>query len=83
MSSSSSMSTCPFLGASRPRFIEYEAQVRAEYQWVPERVFGERRRALLTEFLARQPLYHTPPIRDALEARARDNLAYALNRLGD
>jgi predicted metal-dependent HD superfamily phosphohydrolase len=70
------------LGAARSRFVEYEAQVRAEYQWVPERFFCERRRAILTKFLARQPIYHTPQIREALEAQARDNLAYALKQLG-
>jgi predicted metal-dependent HD superfamily phosphohydrolase len=70
------------LGAPGPRFVEYEAQVRAEYQWVPAQLFCERRRAILTEFLARQSIYHTPQIRDVLEAQARANLAYALKQLG-
>lgn len=70
------------LGASRPRFIEYEAQVRAEYEWVPGWLFRRKRRDILKEFLARQPIYNTPLIRDELESQARENLAYSIVQLG-
>jgi predicted metal-dependent HD superfamily phosphohydrolase len=69
------------LGAPRPRFVEYEAQVRAEYGWVPGFVFRRKRRSLLAEFLARNPIYNTPRLREALEKRARENLAYSIQQL--
>jgi predicted metal-dependent HD superfamily phosphohydrolase len=70
------------LGAPRPRFEEYEAQVRAEYGWVPAFLFRRKRRGILAEFLARNPIYNTPRLRESLEGRARENLAYSLERLG-
>lgn len=69
------------LGASRTRFEEYENQVRAEYAWVPEPLFRQKRAEVLAEFLARQPLYNTAPLRAALEGQARENLAYSLQQL--
>jgi len=70
------------LGSPRQRFIEYEAQVRGEYQWVPGFLFRKKRRGILKEFLARNPIYNTPEIRQALESQARDNLAYSVKQLG-
>ncbi len=70
------------LGAPRPRFLEYEAQVRAEYGWVPGWLFRRKRREILKEFLARQPIYGTPLIRDDIEGRARENLAHSIAALG-
>jgi predicted metal-dependent HD superfamily phosphohydrolase len=70
------------LGSSRHRFIEYETQVRGEYQWVPGFLFRKKRRGILKEFLARNPIYNTPEIRQALESQARDNLAYSVKQLG-
>ncbi|MEQ1657984.1 MAG: N-methyl-D-aspartate receptor NMDAR2C subunit [Hylemonella sp.] len=70
------------LGAPRPRFLEYEEQVRAEYAWVPGFLFRRKRREILKEFLARQPIYNTPSIREELESRARENLAYSMAALG-
>jgi predicted metal-dependent HD superfamily phosphohydrolase len=69
------------LGAPRPRFIEYEAQVRKEYDWVPGWLFRRKRRGILKEFLARDPIYNTPQIRGKLESQARENLAYCLSQL--
>ncbi len=70
------------LGASRPRFLEYERQVRAEYAWVPGFLFRRKRREILGEFLARRPIFSTPLIRDEIEGRARENLAYSMALLG-
>jgi predicted metal-dependent HD superfamily phosphohydrolase len=70
------------LGAPRPRFDEYEAQVRAEYGWVPGFLFRRKRREILAEFLARNPIYNTPRLRESLEGRARENLAYSLEQPG-
>jgi predicted metal-dependent HD superfamily phosphohydrolase len=69
------------LGAPRGRFDEYEAQVRAEYGWIPGILFRRKRREVLAEFLARNPIYNTARLRQAREAQARDNLAYSIQRL--
>lgn len=69
------------LGAPRARFIEYEEQVRKEYDWVPGWLFRRKRRGILKEFLARDPIYNTPQIRARLEGQARENLAYSLSQL--
>lgn len=70
------------LSASRVRFDEYEVQVRAEYSWVPGFLFRTKRRDVLAGFLARQPIYNTPTLRDAFESQARENLTYSLHQLG-
>ena len=70
------------LGAPRPRFLDYEEQVRAEYGWVPGFLFRRKRREILKEFLAREPIFGTPLIREEIEGRARENLAYSIAALG-
>lgn len=70
------------LGAPRARFDEYEVQVRAEYGWVPGFLFRTKRRDVLAGFLARQPIFNTPTLRESLEGQARENLAYSLVQLG-
>lgn len=69
------------LGASPARFAEFERQVRAEYAHVPEAAYRTGRAAVLGGFAARPWIYGTRPYRDALEVRARDNIANALVRL--
>ncbi|HEY4366633.1 MAG TPA: hypothetical protein VGN07_05315 [Steroidobacteraceae bacterium] len=69
------------LGAPRPRFVEYETQVRTEYQWVPGWLFRRKRRAVLKEFVARSAIYSTVQIREKLESQARANLEYSLQLL--
>lgn len=69
------------LGAAPERFDEYEEQVRAEYRWVPDFLFRRKRQEILAEFLARNPIYGTQALRDALEAQARANLARSVSRL--
>jgi len=71
------------LGAPRARFDAYEVQVRAEYAWVPEPVFRQKRSELLMAFLARPFLYSTPALHAMLEAPARANLAHSLKCLQD
>lgn len=67
------------LGAPPPRFAEYERQIRAEYAHVPAQQFEERRRAILSRFLERRPLYVTPGLRAEREAQARANLQSAID----
>lgn len=66
------------LGATPERFAEYDAQVRAEYAWVPGFVYRMKRRSVLKAFLARPRLYGTDHFRARYEAQARHNLAAVL-----
>jgi predicted metal-dependent HD superfamily phosphohydrolase len=66
------------LGVPPERFAQYERQIRIEYAHVPPAIFEPRRRAILGAFLAREPLYLTPPMRDRLELTARSNLRRAI-----
>ena len=70
------------LGAAPARFDEYEAQIRAEYAWVPEPLFREKRREVLNAFLAREALFSTAYFRQKLESRARANLRRSIEALG-
>lgn len=69
------------LGAEPARFDEYERQVRAEYAWVPEPVFREKRLAILQGFLDRSCLYNTAYFMQRLEDKARANLRRSVSRL--
>lgn len=66
------------LGAERPRFDEYERQIRDEYAYVPGFLFRRKRREILKTFLDRPVLYSTRALRERLDARARDNLRRAI-----
>jgi len=68
------------LGATNPRFRAYCDQVRTEYAAVPEAAFRAGRRAVLTDFLARMPLFQHPALAH-LNARAEYNLCEALKDL--
>ena len=65
------------LGATEPRFAQYERQIREEYSFVPEGVFREKRRAILRSFIARPRIYSTQHFFGLLEQQARVNLAGA------
>ncbi|WP_395749410.1 N-methyl-D-aspartate receptor NMDAR2C subunit [Prosthecobacter sp.] len=56
------------------RVLEYEQQIRAEYAWVPQAVYAEKRAEILTIFLNRQQIYLTGWARERFEVRARENL---------
>lgn len=66
------------LGAERPRFDEYERQIRDEYAFVPGFLFRRKRRQILRTFLDRPVLYSTAVLRERFEARARENLQRAI-----
>jgi predicted metal-dependent HD superfamily phosphohydrolase len=70
------------LGASYELFDRYEAAIRAEYASVPDAVFREGRARILRAFLTRPVIFTTPPLQEALELRARENLVRSLARLG-
>lgn len=69
------------LGADRPRYEAFEKGVRREYRWVPGFLFRSRRKEILAGFLRRETIYHHAPIREKLEAKARQNLAWAIGEL--
>lgn len=62
------------LGANAERFDEYERQIRAEYHWVPMRVYREKRIEILRRFLDCEHLYHTSVFQMRFETQARLNL---------
>jgi len=69
------------LGAPPGRFDEYERQIRAEYAFVPEALFREKRGAVLRGFLQRPTIFATAACRQRFEATARSNLAKAIASL--
>jgi predicted metal-dependent HD superfamily phosphohydrolase len=69
------------LGSAPARFAEYEAQVRAEYDWIPAAQFRARRAAILEGFLRRATLYRTEHFQRLYEAQARQNLEKSLREM--
>jgi predicted metal-dependent HD superfamily phosphohydrolase len=69
------------LGAPKPRFDEYEQQIRREYSWVPEFVYRHKRKKLLQEFANRASLYSTDGFRVHFEQSARHNIRRSLQSL--
>ncbi len=65
------------LGAEPARFAEYDAQVRAEYRWVPSWLYRRKRKEVLAGFLARPAIYGTERFRERFEGQARENLRSA------
>jgi predicted metal-dependent HD superfamily phosphohydrolase len=70
------------LGASEARYAWYAEAIRREYAWVPEDRYRAGRRQVLEAFLARERIYHTEPMFQALEAAARRNLSQEVESLG-
>jgi predicted metal-dependent HD superfamily phosphohydrolase len=70
------------LGREPAEFAEYERRIRDEYREVPERLYREGRSAILSRFLAWDPIYHSSYFRARYEPNARRNLSRALERLG-
>jgi len=69
------------LGAEPARFDEYEAQVRREYEWVPDAAFRTGRAKILKQLLDRPHLFGTAGFRQRYEAQARRNLQCSLASL--
>jgi predicted metal-dependent HD superfamily phosphohydrolase len=62
------------LGSSAERFVEYEQQIRAEYNLVPELIFHQKRQEILQGFLDRSTIYSTEYFQEKLELLARANI---------
>ena len=69
------------LAAPPDDYEAYRRAIRREYAWVAEPDWITGRRRVLEHFLERERIYQTPPLYDALEARARDNLRRELSLL--
>jgi len=69
------------LGQTPERFWEYEKQIRAEYAFVPEKTFREKRAEILERFLSRPRLYNTDHFYNQYESQARANLAASIQSL--
>jgi predicted metal-dependent HD superfamily phosphohydrolase len=69
------------LGQGKERFQEYEAQIRREYEWVPEATFAAKRAEILERFLARKRIYSTEPFFAKYEQQARANLQDSVRTL--
>jgi predicted metal-dependent HD superfamily phosphohydrolase len=69
------------LGRPAREFDAYDRDIRAEYQWVPDRDYRRERAAVLRRFLGWEPLYLTPYFRERYEQPARANLRRAIAAL--
>ena len=69
------------LGQKEIRFREYEAQIRAEYSWVPQSTFVTKRAEILERFLGRQRIYSTDFFFERFEVQARRNLRWSIDHL--
>ncbi len=70
------------LGASRQRYAQYSAAVRAEYGHLPAAHYNTGRSAFLRQLLRLPQLFHRADFRLALTDRARSNLQWELSQLG-
>jgi predicted metal-dependent HD superfamily phosphohydrolase len=68
-------------GQPEERFLEYEAQIREEYAWVPRIIFGPKRAKILERFLGRKRLYASDWFHDKYERQARRNLEVSIRNL--
>jgi predicted metal-dependent HD superfamily phosphohydrolase len=69
------------LGREQSRFVQFEEQIRREYERVPEPLYRKARAEVLAAFLARPAIYQTEFFRDRYEATARSNLTGVLTKL--
>jgi predicted metal-dependent HD superfamily phosphohydrolase len=69
------------LGRAAERFWKYEAQIRMEYEWVPEDIFATKRAEILDRFLRRRRIYSTEHFFVRYEKRACTNLLASLQKL--
>lgn len=69
------------LGQPSERFRDYEQGIRAEYAWVPDADFAQKRAEILTRFLERPTIYRTNPFRARYESAARANIQASVTRL--
>ncbi|MEQ8300785.1 MAG: hypothetical protein RH945_09605 [Hyphomonas sp.] len=69
------------LGAPAPVFDQYEADVRAEYAFVPDEAFRAGRLRILNSFADRETIYFTKAGQNRWDQQARANLGRSIARL--
>ncbi|MBW4484736.1 MAG: hypothetical protein KME14_19545 [Tildeniella torsiva UHER 1998/13D] len=69
------------LGVGVDRFTQYEAQIRQEYDWVPEDRFRQKRAEILQSLLNRPSIFTAEFFRERLECQAQSNLHRSLTML--
>lgn len=69
------------LGSPIAEFDRYEANIRYEYNWVPEALYRAKRAELLEQFLNRSRLFQTDFFHHQYEQQARSNLRRSIKRL--
>jgi predicted metal-dependent HD superfamily phosphohydrolase len=69
------------LGQPASRFMAYEQGIKAEYSWVPETSYVQKRTEILTGFLRRPTIYRTEKLKQKYEVTARTNLENAITLL--
>lgn len=69
------------LGSPIAEFDRYEANIRYEYNWVPEAVYRAKRADLLEQFLDRSRLFQTDFFHHQYEQQARYNLRRSIKTL--
>lgn len=62
------------LGAAPHRYFRYAADIRAEYQWVPDADYRAGRCKVLEAFLARPRIFQTNAMHAEFDEHARTNL---------
>jgi predicted metal-dependent HD superfamily phosphohydrolase len=69
------------LAAAPHTFAGYDRAIRAEYAWIPEAQYRQRRRHVLVSLLERETIYRTLPLCERYEQRARNNLRKLIEKL--
>ena len=69
------------LGEQDEVFDQFERDIRAEYVWVPEEIFRNRREQILRKFLERDQIFYTSSF-CSFEQKARKNLWRRIVELG-
>jgi predicted metal-dependent HD superfamily phosphohydrolase len=71
------------LGFEENIYQAYSQAIREEYSWVPEAMYKEARKKVLTNFLDRPVIYFTKPLADRFEAAARHNIKNEISQLSN
>jgi predicted metal-dependent HD superfamily phosphohydrolase len=62
-------------------YMDYEKNIRKEYEWVPEAIYRKKRKELLISFLSRGKIYYTNFFSNKYELQSRSNLKAAIKSL--
>lgn len=69
------------LGASPAEYDAYARKIRIEFQAIPEAMYRDGRKKILTVFMAMANIYKTPLFQNQYETRARENIRREIESL--